>query len=47
LFTTPVVYLWFDRLQRAVRRQRAASEQGPRRISRGADASAQPKGIPL
>jgi multidrug efflux pump subunit AcrB len=46
LFTTPVVYLWFDRLQRAVRRQRAASEQGPRRISRGADASVQPKRIP-
>jgi multidrug efflux pump subunit AcrB len=46
LFTTPVVYLWFDRIQRAVRRRRAVSEQGLRPMSRGAGASPQPKRIP-
>jgi multidrug efflux pump len=46
LFTTPVVYLWFDRIQRAVRRRRAVSEQSLRPMSRGAGASPQPKRIP-
>ena len=46
LFTTPVVYLWFDRIQRAVRRRRAASEQGLHPMSHGAGASAQSKRIP-
>jgi hydrophobe/amphiphile efflux-1 (HAE1) family protein len=36
LFTTPVVYLWFDRIQRAVRHRRATSKEPSRPTSTAA-----------
>jgi multidrug efflux pump len=36
LFTTPVVYLWFDRLQRILRSRRAAGQHGLHPAPQGA-----------